>query len=172
MDVKVVHMVSSCPKCGRNVPDDAIYCPYCAHGLKATALTSNVSAAGVLMLVGTVGFLVVFLLATAALLQIYSWYPILIAQKWFVYDQILTGLCLAGFLFGLAAATLVFARKSHRSAVTLAVLCTLSGAGVWTLSMIIPEYKPLYSILYYFLPDFVAPLSATLLILRRKSEFK
>jgi len=165
-------MSASCPKCGRNVPEDAIYCPCCARGLKPSALTGKVSAAGVLMLVATVGFFVVFVISLDALLQISWWYPPLVVQKWFLYDEILTGFCLFGFLFGGASAALIFVRKSHRSAVILALLCTLSGAGIWIMSIVIPEYKPLYSLLYYFLPDFLAPLIGTLLIFSRKPEFK
>jgi hypothetical protein len=37
--------------------------------------------------------------------------------------------------------------------------------------MIIPEFRLMYSILYYFLPMFLSPLIGTLLIIRRKPEF-
>lgn len=165
-------MSPACPRCGRSVPDDATYCPYCAHGLKPSALTGKVQAAGVLMLVATVGFFVVFVISLNALIQIYSWYPLLVAQKWFFYDEIFTALCFCGFLFGAAATTLVFARRSHRSALILGLLCTISGAAVWITSLIIPEYKLFYSVLYYFLPDLVAPLIGILLVYQRKPEFK
>jgi hypothetical protein len=170
--VDFVHMAPTCPRCGKSVPDDAIYCPYCAHGLKPSALTGKVSAAGVLMLAGTVGFFVVFVISLNALIQVYSWYPPLIAQKWFFYDQILTAFCFCGFLLGAATTTLVFARRKHRLAVILGILCAISGAGTWVTSIIIPEFNVLYSILYYFLPDLVAPLSGILLIYQRKPEFK
>jgi len=165
-------MSSSCPKCGRAVPDDATYCPYCAYGLKPSALTGKVSAAGVLMLVASCGFFVVFVISVSALLQIYSWYPPLVAQKWFFYDGVFTGLCLCGFLSAMVTSALTFARRFYRSTMTLAVVATLLGACVWVTSMIIPEFKLMYSILYYFLPMFLSPLIGAVLILPRKPEFQ
>jgi hypothetical protein len=165
-------MGSSCPKCGRNVPEDATYCPYCAYGLKSSALTGKVSAAGVLMLIAACGFFIVFVISVSAFLQIYSWYPPLIAQKWFVYDEVFTVFCLCGFLTAMLSSALVFARRFYRPTMTLAVISALLGACVWATSMIIPEFRLMYSILYYFLPMFLSPLIGTLLILQRKPEFQ
>jgi len=154
------------------VPDDATYCPYCGHGLKPSALTGKVSAAGVLMLIAGCGFFVVFVISVAALLQIYSWYPPLVAQKWFLYDAVFTGFCLCGFLTAAVSATLIFVRKSFGPTMTLAAVSTFLGACVWVTSMVIPEFKLMYSILYYFLPMFLSPLIAALLIVPRKPEFQ
>jgi len=165
-------MSSSCPKCGRNVPDDATYCPYCAHGLKPSALTGKVSAAGVLMLIAGSAFFVIFVLSVSALLQIYSWYPPLTAQKWFLYDAVFTGFCLCGFLSAMLSSALIFARRFYRPTMTLAVVSTLLGACVWATSMIIPEFNLMSSILYYFLPMLLSPLIGVLLILPRKQEFQ
>jgi hypothetical protein len=131
-----------------------------------------VSAAGVLMLVASCGFFVVFVISVSALLQIYSWYPPLVAQKWFFYDGVFTGLCLCGFLSAMVTSALTFARRFYRSTMTLAVVATLLGACVWVTSMIIPEFKLMYSILYYFLPMFLSPLIGAVLILPRKPEFQ
>jgi hypothetical protein len=131
-----------------------------------------VSAAGVLMLVASCGFFVVFVISVSALLQIYSWYPPLVAQKWFFYDGAFTGLCLCGFLSAMVTSALTFARRFYRSTMTLAVVATLLGACVWVTSMIIPEFKLMYSILYYFLPMFLSPLIGAALILQRKPEFQ
>jgi len=165
-------MSPSCPKCGRNVPDDATYCPYCAHGLKPSALTGKVSAAGVLMLIAGSAFFVIFVLSVSALLQIYSWYPPLTAQKWFLYDAVFTGFCLCGFLSAMLSSALIFARRLYRPTMTLAVVSTLLGACVWATSMIIPEFNLMSSILYYFLPMLLSPLIGVLLILPRKQEFQ
>jgi hypothetical protein len=165
-------MSPSCPKCGRNVPDDATYCPYCAHGLKPSALTGKVSAAGVLMLIAGSAFFVIFVLSVSALLQIYSWYPPLTAQKWFLYDAVFTGFCLCGFLSAMLSSALIFARRFYRPTMTLAVVSTLLGACVWATSMIIPEFNLMSSILYYFLPMLLSPLIGVLLILPRKQEFQ
>src|SRR4030065_2948664 len=67
-------MALTCPKCGRNVPDDAVSCPYCMRGLKPSALTMNVSVAGLLMLVDAIASFIIFLLSLEALFEIYSWY--------------------------------------------------------------------------------------------------
>ena len=165
-------MSQVCPRCGRSAPPDAIYCPYCSRALKPAAQTGRVSAAGVLMLVATVGFLVVFIISLNALLQIYSWYPLLTAQKWFFFDEILTSFCFCGLLFGAATSTLVFIRRRHRLALALGILCLISGSGVWITSLVIPELKLYYSVLYYFLHDLIAPLIAILVIYRRKPEFR
>jgi hypothetical protein len=165
-------MSPSCPKCGRNVPDDATYCPYCAHGLKPSALTGKVSAAGVLMLIAGSAYFVIFVLSVSALLQIYSWYPPLTAQKWFLYDAVFTGFCLCGFLSAMLSSALIFARRFYRPTMTLAVVSTLLGACVWATSMIIPEFNLMSSILYYFLPMLLSPLIGVLLILPRKQEFQ
>ena len=167
-----MYMASSCPKCGRNVPGDATYCPYCAHGLKPSALTGRVPAAGVLMLIAGCGFFVVFVISVAALLQIYSWYPPLVAQKWFLYDELFTGFCLCGFLTAIVSAALTFVRKFYGLTLTLTGVSMFLGACVWITSMVIPEFKLMYSILYYFLPMFLSPLIGALLILPRKPEFQ
>ena len=106
-------MALTCPKCGRNIPDDAVYCPYCMRGLKPSALTMNVSVAGFLMLIAAIASLIIFLLSLDALLEIYSWYPQLIAQKWILYDQLFTGFSLVAFVFGLIAGVLSLSRKSY-----------------------------------------------------------
>lgn len=164
-------MVFECPKCGRTVPDDSIYCPYCAHGLEPYAKTANVSVAGILMIVAAVASLILAALSIQALLQIYDWYPRLVAQNWFFYDQLLTLFSCIELPVGLAAATLSLCRKSYRMTIIAALLCTLAGAATWATSMIIPDRRLLNSVLYYFLPTFLPPLVATLLIYPRKAEF-
>ena len=165
-------MSPSCPKCGRNVPDDATYCPYCAHGLKPSALTGKVSAAGVLMLIAGSAFFVIFVVSVSALLQIYSWYPPLIAQKWFLYDAVFMGFCLCGFASAMLSSALIFTRRFYRPTMTLAVVSTLLGACVFVTSVIIPEFNLMYSFLYYFLPMLLSPLIGGLLIFLRKQEFQ
>jgi len=154
------------------VPDDATYCPYCAHGLKPSALTGKVSAAGVLMLIAGSAFFVIFVVSVSALLQIYSWYPPLIAQKWFLYDAVFMGFCLCGFPSAMLSSALIFTRRFYRPTMTLAVVSTLLGACVFVTSAIIPEFNLMYSFLYYFLPMLLSPLIGALLILPRKQEFQ
>lgn len=104
-------MSSTCPKCGRNVPDDSVYCPYCAHGLKPSAATPRVSAAGVLMIAAAIGSFILLILSINALVEIYTWVPSLVAQGWFIYGQSLTILSTVGFVAGSAAAALSVKRK-------------------------------------------------------------
>jgi len=162
----------TCPKCGRNVPDDAVYCPYCMRGLKPSALTMNVSVAGFLMLIAAIASLIIFLLSLDALLEIYSWYPQLIAQKWILYDQLFTGFSLLTFIFGLIAGVLSLSRKNYPWFMVAGVLCAIVGGGVWVMSMLIPNYKLSSSFLYYFLPIFLPSLLGTLLVFPRRIEFK
>jgi len=165
-------MVVKCPKCGRTAPDDSVYCPYCAYGLKPSAITVRVSAGGILALVAAVASLIFLTLSIRALLDIYSWYPQLVAQSWFIYDQMLTIFAFIGLLTALPAVVLSLRRKSYRWTIILMALCTISGGGAWITSMIIPDSKLLNSVLYYFLPVFLTPLVGTVLIYPRKAEFK
>jgi len=164
-------MVSECPKCGRTVPVDSVYCPYCGYGIKPSARSTQVSAGGALMIVAAVASLIFFVLSLKALLNIYSWYPPLIAQSWIVYDQMLTVFSFTGLIFGLSAAILSLTRKSYRWTIASAVLCTLSGGGAWVISMIIPHSNMVQSLLYYFLPLLATSLIGTVLIFFRKAEF-
>lgn len=165
-------MVSACPKCGREVPDDSVYCPYCGHGLKPSAKTTQVSAAGTLLIVAAVAHLIIFAVSIRALASIYSWYPLVVAEGWIVYDQMLTVFSFTGFLFGFSSGLLALRRASYSWTLVSAILCTLSGLGSWILSMIIPFANVSYSLLYYFLPMFATSLIGTVVILLRKAEFK
>jgi len=161
-----------CPKCGRKVPDDSIYCPYCARGLKPSARTPQVSAGGILMIATSICSLTLLTLSVNALVQIYNWVPRLIAQKWFIYGQLLTAISVVAFVSAAVAAALTMERKNYRLTIIAGFVCTFSGAATYAVSVIIPDFNPLNSFVYYFLPLFVAPLIGTLLILKRKQEFK
>jgi len=124
------------------------------------------------MIVAAVASLIFFILCIQALAQIYGWYPPVVAQGWFVYDQILTVFSFMGFLFGFSAAILSLTRRSYRWTMFSAVLCTFSGASAWIISLIIPYAKVWNSFFYYFLPIFATSLIGTLLFYPRKAEFK
>jgi len=164
-------MVCECPKCRRTIPDDSVYCAYCGYGIKPSARSTQVSVGGAFMIVASAGSLIFFLVSVQALLNIYSWYPPLVAQGWFVYDEVFTLFAFSGLLFGLFAAIFSLTRKSYRRAIAFAVLCTLSEAGAWIISMIIPHSNVVQSFLYYFLPLFVPSFVGTVLVSFRKAEF-
>lgn len=164
-------MVSRCTKCGRTIPEDSVYCPYCGYGMKPSASSTQVSVGGTLMIVAAITSLIFFVLSFRALLNIYTWYPPLVAQSWFVYNQMFTVFSFTGLLFGLSAAILSLTRKSHRWALVSALLCMLSGGGVWIISMIIPHSDVVLSLLLYFLPLFATSFIGTVLIFFRKAEF-
>jgi hypothetical protein len=130
-----------------------------------------VSAAGTLLIVAAVASLVFFVQSVQALARIYGWYPSTVAEEWIIYDQALTGFTLTGFVFGLAAGILSFARKSYRWTMLSAAACAISGAGAWTISMIIPYANLPYSLLFYFLPVFLTALVSIVFIFPRKAEF-
>lgn len=165
-------MTLDCPKCGRTIPDDSVYCPYCGCGVKPSARSNQVSVGGAFMIVATAASSIFFLLSLRALANIYSWYPPLVAQSWFVYDQIFAVFTFSQFLFGLIASILSLARKSYKWTMISAVLCTLSGCGAWIISMIIPHSDVFQSFLYYFLPLFATSSTGTALVLFGKAEFK
>jgi len=164
-------MVSECSKCGKAVADDVVYCPYCGRGLKPWARSFQVSFAGALLIVVTVASLIFLIVSVQALLGIYSWYPPLVAQSWFIYDQALAILVFAGFLFGLLAAGFSLARKSYAWTMIFSALCTCSACGSLIISLVIPHSSFEQSLLYYFMPLLLPSVAATILILPRKAEF-
>ena len=118
---------------------------------------------GAMMIVATAGSTIIFILSVAALQGIYGWYPQFVAQQWFMYDQLLTAFSFLGLMFGALATALILSRRSHRGAVASATACTLSGASTFVISLIQPLAVWWQSLLYYFLPLFIAPLAGTLL---------
>lgn len=165
-------MVSTCPKCRRNVPEDAVYCPYCGYGLKPSARTTLVSTGGTLTIVAAVAHLIIFVQSVKALAEIYSWYPSIVARSWIVYDQTFAVLSFVGFLSGLLAGILSLGRIGYMWAMVFAVVCALSSIGVLSISMIIPFANVQYSLLYYFLPMSVPSFIALIIIYPRRAEFK
>ncbi|MDH5449312.1 MAG: hypothetical protein OEX77_00225 [Candidatus Bathyarchaeota archaeon] len=123
------------------------------------------------MIVAATGSLLFFVLSLQALANIYDWYPLLVAQRWFIYDQVHAVLSFSGLLFGFSGAILSLTRKSYNWTMASTALCTLSGGATWILSMIIPHSDALQSFLYYFLPLFVTAFVGTVLISFRKAEF-
>jgi hypothetical protein len=165
-------MVIKCPKCGRSTPDDAVYCPYCAHGIAPHARTARLAAGGILLIVASVGAVILFALSVRALIDIYRWYPPIVAESWFIYDQLLALFSFIAFVLSLTAGTLTLSRKGFRPAVVLGVLSAVNGGGAWITSMIVPHFVTWYSFLYYFLPVFLTPLLGTCLVYSRKIEFR
>jgi hypothetical protein len=125
-----------------------------------------------MMIVATAGSTIIFILSAAALQGIYGWYPQFVAQQWFMYDQLLTAFSFLGLMFGALATALILTRRSHRGAVASATACTLSGASTFVVSLIQPLAVWWQSLLYYFLPLFVAPLAGTLLTYLQEEEME
>jgi len=164
-------MVSNCPKCGKTVSEDSVYCPYCGYGIQKTARTVQASAGSTLLMVSTVASLILFALSLKALAQIYGWYPPLIAQNFILYIQLLTVFTFVGFLFGLLASILSSARRSYKWTMVSAILCTLLSASSWVTSIIVPASNWGTSLFYFFLPLLIPVLIGTLLIYPKKAEF-
>ena len=165
-------MVVKCPKCAREVQDDSVYCPHCGHGLKPSAITTQVSAGGTLIVVTAVASFIHFMLSLQALANIYRWYPPLVAQNWIIYDQMLTIFSFTGLLFGFSAGTLSLTRRKYKWTIVCAILSTISGGSAWITSIIIPFSNWGYSTYYFFLPLLIPALIGALLILPRRAEFK
>ncbi len=120
--------------------------------MKPSARSTQVSVGGALMIVATVANLIFFVFAFQAIINIHRWYPPLVAQIWFAYDQFLVMFFFTGLLFGLCTAVLSLSRKSYRWTLASAMLCMLSGGGAWIISMIVPHSSIVQSLVYYFFP--------------------
>lgn len=136
---------------------------YHQNGPDLAARIAHTYFAGAMMIVATAGSMIIFILSAAALQGIYGWYPQFVAQQWFMYDQLLTAFSFLGLMFGATATALILSRRSRRGAVASATACTLSGTSTLVVSLIQPLAIWWQSLLYYFLPLFIAPLTGTLL---------
>lgn len=165
-------MTATCPKCSRSVPEYSTYCPHCGFGISPDARTSRIYFTSLLMVIASVGSLILLLLSARALLYVFTWYPLTAAQEWFVYNWMLIALSLSEVTSGVVAAFFSYRRKSFRWAATSAALCTLTGGGIWFISLLAPSYQFWQSILYYFLPMFLPPLMGAILLFTRRQEFK
>ncbi len=165
-------MGSECPKCGRTVPEDSVYCPYCSFGLKPSAKTGFVPVGGALFMLATICSLIISVLSIDALQNIYRWYPQHVVQIWYFYDQLFTVFAIIQLFSGALATALTLGRRRYALAMIAAGICTFSGAGIFITSIITPLAEPLNSFLLYFLPVFLAPLVGTFLVFPRRKEFK
>jgi hypothetical protein len=116
-----------------------------------------------LMTVATVGSMVVFILSVIALEGVYSWYPQFVAQQWFIYDELFTVFSLSGLMFGAFATALILYKKSYKGAVASALVCTLSCASVFVVSLVQPLAVLWQSLLYFFVPIFATSLAGAAL---------
>lgn len=151
------------PKRGEPVFIERVHRTSHKHVLDIGSKTARIFFASTVMIVATTGSMVVFILSATALLGIYGWYPQFVAQQWFIYDQLLTIFSFLGLLSGALATTCILLKASSKWAVASAMVCTLSGASVFVVSLIQPLALLWQSLLYYFLPLFMAPLTGTLL---------
>jgi hypothetical protein len=136
---------------------------YYTNTSDAAAKTADTNNAGTLMMVATTASIVIFILSAYALQNIYRWYPQLVAQQWFIYDELLTVFSLLGLVFGALATSLILTKRNFRAAMTLATICTLSGASAFVVTLIQPLAVLWVSMVFYFLPLFVVPLTGTVL---------
>jgi hypothetical protein len=115
------------------------------------------------MIVATGASLILMIEAIVALLGIYAWYPQIVTQQWFLYDELLTSSSILGLAFGAVATALILSGKNQMAAVASAMVCTVAGASSFVISLIQPMAVLWQSILYYLLPLFIASLTGTLL---------
>jgi hypothetical protein len=132
-------------------------------GNEPSIVMSYLFAAAVMIIAGTVGFLVMFVASVLALQGVYYWYPQFVAQSWFIYDELFAIFTFMGLLSGSLTASLMFLKRNLNVTLMVAVLCTVSGASVFVTSLIAPLAVLWKSVLYYFLPLFLAPLAGTVL---------
>jgi len=134
-------------------------------GLEGKSFSRNdfLFLSAVLMIVSSVWFLVMFVKSVQALQGIYSWYPQLVAQTWFIYDELFAVFTFLGLLFGFISAGSVLSNKNPTVALIIGIPCVISGACLSILSLIAPLASLSNSILYYILPSFLIPLAGMLL---------
>jgi hypothetical protein len=135
---------------------------------KSSIYINYVYAAAVMMIAGTIGFLVVFVESVLALQGVYQWYPQFVAQQWFIYDELFTVFTFLGLFFGTLATLLMLSKRKENGTLITGLLCTVSGASVSATSLIAPLAVLWRSVLYYFMPLFLAPLVGTLLFYHAK----
>ena len=123
-----------------------------------------------MLIAATAGSLIIFILSIAALEGVYGWYPQLVAQQWFIYDELLTVFSFIGLTSGISAIALMLSEKSYEGAIGSAAICTFSGASLFAISLIQPLAVLWQSLLYYLLPLFGAALTGTLLVYVQKSN--
>jgi hypothetical protein len=124
------------------------------------------------MIAAAISSLTLLVFSISALVDIYNWVPRLLTQGWLIYGESLTAWSAVGLIAASAAATLSLKRKSYGWTVVSGFVCTFSGLATFVVSVIIPNFNLENSFFYYFLPLFFTPLIGTLLVLRRKPEFK
>jgi len=146
---------ASCRACNPNTSDAAAKAP-------------DTSTAGGLMVAATIASTVIFILSAYALQDIYNWYPQVVAQGWFIFDELLAGFSFLELMFGALAATLIRLKRSLRVAVAAGIMCTLSDASAFVVALIQPGAVLWVSLLFYFLPLFVTPLAGTVLTYLRR----
>ena len=140
-----------------------VYQSNCLNTSGAPARTTDANNASTLMIVATVASTVIFVLSVYALQNIYRWYPQLVAQHWFIYDQLLTALSFVELMSGAVATSLILSKKSYRAAMASATICTLSGGSAFVITLVQPLATLWISLVFYFLPLFVVPLAGTIL---------
>jgi hypothetical protein len=165
-------MVRECPKCGTESDDNALYCTNCGFGLSPHARTDTLSSAAVLLLAAAGGSIVFLVLSVTALFSVFQWYPPFVAGELFFYDKLFTAFAFAESVFGVGASVLTFLRRRYRVAFVAAFCCMISATGLLTTSLIQPFAVLWQSVLFYFMPLFLPPLIATLLVYYRSAEFR
>lgn len=165
-------MVSNCPKCHKIIPDDSIYCPYCAHGIKPFAKSTRVSVGSAFIIVAAAGSLIFSIISLKALNELFRYYPPDVAGGWLNYDIAFVMLAFVGFVFGSSASVLSLARKRYMWTMFFSILCLISGVGLWTVSMIIPYANVWFSFVYFFLPIVLPAFIGIALFYPRRQEFR
>jgi len=125
--------------------------------------TNFLFLSAVLMIIGSVWFLIMFVVSVQALQGIYSWYPQFVAQSWFIYDELFAVFTLLGLLFGFLSAGSMLSNRNSTATLIIGILCVISGASLSITSLIAPLALLSKSTLYYFLPSFLVPLTGMLL---------
>ena len=89
--------------------------------------TNFLFLSAVLMVIGSVWFLIMFVVSVQALQGIYSWYPQFVAQSWFIYDELFAVFTFLGLLFGFLSAGSMLSNRNSTATFIIGILCVISG---------------------------------------------
>ena len=154
--------IVNCPKCGKKLPDEAVYCLFCGTSIKKEKKRTGFPiAAGVLTIIAScICILVGILFIAAFAVETYGYYEV---------GYLVPGIfALIGFAFGLTAGILTLKRRTFPLAVIGIIFIMISA---FLTFIPFSEYYPWTSGLLFGLPTLVLSILALIFTAISREEF-